>query len=90
MNYKVKPIGKFEAVDGSLRIRVYPEYRDTMTGLEDFSYVQVLWWFSQCDNKGSRSKQTEQKRLDHSRYVCNESTGKTNPDCSIDALCCIA
>ena len=32
MNYKVKPIGKFEAVDGSLRIRVYPEYRDAMTG----------------------------------------------------------
>lgn len=61
MNYKVKPIGKFEAVDGSLRIRVHPEYRDAMTGLEDFSYVQVLWCFSQCDNKGSRSKQTEQK-----------------------------
>ena len=60
-DYEVKPIGKFEAVDGSMRIRVYPEYRDAMTGLEDFAYVQVLWWFSRCDNKGSRSKQTEQK-----------------------------
>lgn len=61
MNYEVRPIGKFEAADCGMLIRVYPEYRSAMAGLDAFSYVQVLWWFSRCDDTESRSKLVERK-----------------------------
>lgn len=61
MNYNLKPIGAFEAADDDILIRIFPQYRSAMTGLGDLSYLQVLWWFSQCDNEKSRGKRLERK-----------------------------
>ena len=61
MNYSLKPIGVFEAADDDIFIRIFPQYRSAMTGLGDLSYLQVLWWFSQCDNEERRGKRLERK-----------------------------
>ena len=61
MNYNLKPIGVFEAADDDALIRIFPQYRSAMTGLGDLSYLQVLWWFSQCDNEESRGKRLERR-----------------------------
>ena len=61
MNYKLIPIGKFEVTPNDAFIEIFPEYRKAMEGLEEFSYLQIIWWFDKCDNDESRSKLIEEK-----------------------------
>lgn len=57
----LNPIGKTFAGDDGFGLTLDPKYRKALQGLEGFSYVQVLWWFSQCDNEADRSKLLEAK-----------------------------
>ncbi|RYD02167.1 hypothetical protein N752_27330 [Desulforamulus aquiferis] len=55
----LKSIGKVCVDDQGMRLILDKEYIPALTNLEDFSYINVLWWFSKCDNLESRSKLTE-------------------------------
>ena len=49
------PIGVARAGEDGFRVAIAPAFRPALLGLEDFSWVQVLWWFSGCDNSASRA-----------------------------------
>ncbi len=53
--FQVKPIGRIQVNGDRMKIRLEPEYIPALKGLEDFRYIQVLWWFDKCDNAQSRS-----------------------------------
>ncbi len=58
--FTVKQIGKVWANGGECRIVLEPEYASAMQGLNGFSHVNVLWWFSGCDNDEMRKSLTEE------------------------------
>ena len=51
---KVVPIGVVENVDELSRIRIFPEYRDGIFRLEEFSHIIVLYWFHERDTEDER------------------------------------
>lgn len=59
--YVLHPIGVVRADDSGFRVELAPEYRPALTGLEGYSHVQVLWWFSGCDTPACRGARTEAK-----------------------------
>lgn len=59
MNDSLKQIGTIHSGDGGFFIEVAPAYRAALKGLEGFGYIQVIWWFSGCDDTHSRSTLTE-------------------------------
>jgi len=58
--FVLNPIGTILVHNGEAAIKVDKELIPALIGLDGFGYVQVLWWFSGCDNAQSRSKLTEQ------------------------------
>ena len=52
---KLSEIGHAECENSSFQIVLNDKYKDALSGLDGFSHVQVLWWFSGCDNSGDRS-----------------------------------
>jgi tRNA-Thr(GGU) m(6)t(6)A37 methyltransferase TsaA len=58
---KVKPIGKISSVDGEIKLVLEKHYIPALSGLEDFSHLQILWWFSNCDNMSDRNQLVEMK-----------------------------
>lgn len=61
MNYNLIKTGSFEKSQGEFQILVLPEYRSALQGIEDFAYLQIVWWFDRCDTKESRTKLCETK-----------------------------
>lgn len=57
--FTVKAIGKIQVDDQGMRLVLDKEYIPALTNLQGFSYINVLWWFNQCDNPDSRSKLIE-------------------------------
>lgn len=57
----LQPIGKVSARGGKTAIVLDKTYAPALAGLEGFGCVQVLWWFSGCDNDDARSKLTVEK-----------------------------
>lgn len=55
MEYRVKAIGTVERDENGAFIRLEPEYRGGLRGLEGFGHVQVLWWCSGCDGAAART-----------------------------------
>jgi tRNA-Thr(GGU) m(6)t(6)A37 methyltransferase TsaA len=47
--YKVYPIGKVEKKDASTRIRIFDKYADGLVGLDQWSHVNVFYWFDKND-----------------------------------------
>lgn len=60
-NFIVKPIGKIIRTNDNTAINFDKDYIDALKGLDGFGYIQVLWWFSNCDNNKMRSKLIEYK-----------------------------
>lgn len=59
--YKLKPIGKVKNDDNGAFIKLEPEYIPGLQALEGFSHINIVWWFSDCDNTIDRNiLQTEQ------------------------------
>lgn len=50
----VNQIGKVKIDDEGLRIEIFPKYKSALKELDDFSHVNVFWWFSDCDNEQAR------------------------------------
>lgn len=61
MEYILKPIGVVRADESGFRIELEPEYIPALAGLDGFGHIQILWWFSVCDNAVSRTMLTEKK-----------------------------
>ncbi|AOT72899.1 SAM-dependent methyltransferase [Geosporobacter ferrireducens] len=57
--FTVKPIGKVCVDDNGTRLELDKEYIPALTNLEGFGYINVLWWFDQCDQSDARSKLIE-------------------------------
>ena len=49
------PIGHIKLVDGRTTIVLDKRYESGLLGLEQFSHVQVIWWFSKNDTPRQRS-----------------------------------
>lgn len=57
--YTVRPIGLIHVDGQGFRLEVSPAYRPALAGLEGFSHLNVLWWFSGCDKPAARNCLTE-------------------------------
>lgn len=61
MTYQLKAIGKVMNDENGTFIQLESEYILGLQALEGFSHINVLWWFSDCDNDADRNElQTEQ------------------------------
>lgn len=55
VQYKIKPIGIVQKQDEQVFIEIYPEYMDGLLGIDQFSHINVFYWFSENDDPESRS-----------------------------------
>lgn len=60
-NFTVKQIGVIRCDDSGFRIEFSPAYKNALISLDGFSYINILWWFSGCDNEADRSVLSEAK-----------------------------
>ncbi len=60
-NFIVKPIGKIHTNGEEMFLKLNDKYIPALDGLNEFGYIQVLWWFDKCDNENSRLKLTEKR-----------------------------
>lgn len=61
MTYQLNTIGKVKNDGNGAFIQLEPEYIPGLRALDGFSHINVLWWFSKCDNEADRHElQTRQ------------------------------
>jgi tRNA-Thr(GGU) m(6)t(6)A37 methyltransferase TsaA len=88
-NLTVNPIGKILSDNDGMRLVLEREYIPALTNLADFGYINVLWWFDQCDNPECRSKLTEKSPYKNAPEVlgtfATRSPERPNP---IALTCC--
>ena len=58
---KLNTIGRIVSKEDDIRLVLDKTYAPALTGLDGFSHIQILWWFSECDNTKDRSTLTEAK-----------------------------
>ena len=58
-SYAITPIGEINGTFGDFTISLAPEYRDGLTGLEEFSHAWVLWWSHNADSPAERQRLVE-------------------------------
>lgn len=56
---KLNTIGTIVSDKGDVRLVLDKAFAPALKGLEDFSHIQLLWWFSECDDAESRGTLTE-------------------------------
>ena len=52
---ELKCIGVVKYTEKSIVIKIDAPYINGLKGLEGFGHINVLWWFSECDDLKSRS-----------------------------------
>jgi tRNA-Thr(GGU) m(6)t(6)A37 methyltransferase TsaA len=52
--FKLVPIGKVEKKGAAVRLRIFDEYTDGLLGLDEWSHVNVFYWFDQNDTPQQR------------------------------------
>lgn len=60
-HFTVKQVGVIRCDDSGFRIELSPAYKKALSGLDGFSYLNILWWFSGCDNEANRGVLSEAK-----------------------------
>lgn len=58
---KLNTIGWIVSDGDGMRVVLDKVYASAMKGLDGFSHIQILWFFSECDNSESRGTLTEAK-----------------------------
>jgi tRNA-Thr(GGU) m(6)t(6)A37 methyltransferase TsaA len=53
-SFKLFPVGKVEKDGSSTRVRIFKQYADALLGLEEWSHVNVLYWFHENDDPAKR------------------------------------
>ncbi len=61
MTFTVEHIGSIGEDGKGFFVALLPKYKAALEGLEDFGYVQLLWWFDRCDNPVDRGTLVEEK-----------------------------
>lgn len=56
---ELQTIGTIKVDDEGMRIVLDKKYFIATTGLDGFSHINILWWFSDCDKEQCRSVLTE-------------------------------
>jgi tRNA-Thr(GGU) m(6)t(6)A37 methyltransferase TsaA len=54
-SFQVTPIGKIHAGEKGMYVELEPKYIPALQALDGFSHLNVIWWFSGCDNEKSRN-----------------------------------
>lgn len=52
--FKLFPIGKVEKEGDAVRLRIFEDYADGLLGLENWSHLNVIYWFDQNDTPPKR------------------------------------
>jgi tRNA-Thr(GGU) m(6)t(6)A37 methyltransferase TsaA len=53
-SYTIHPVGAVRKTDEAAWIEIFDPYCDGLAGLEDFSHIQVLFWFHKNDTPDLR------------------------------------
>lgn len=62
---KLRAIGKILHDGEDFRLALNKTYAPALDGLDDFSHIQILWWFSEFDNDKDRSTLQIEKPYKH-------------------------
>ena len=54
-NFNVQPIGKINENEKGIFIELEQKYIPALQALNGFSHLNVIWWFSDCDNEETRN-----------------------------------
>ena len=54
VSYRLHPVGRVEKKDGAVRIRIVEKYAGALLGLEQWSHINVLYWFDKNDTPEKR------------------------------------
>ena len=53
--FKIYPVGFIRKKDNTVLIEIDEKFNDALLGLEQFSHINVLYWFHENDNPESRN-----------------------------------
>ncbi len=53
-SFIIYPVGVIRKSEKEVKIEIYPEYRDALLRLENFSHIIVLFWFDRNDDPEKR------------------------------------
>ena len=51
----IQTVGWIRKKESSINIKIDPQYKDALLGMEGFSHIQVLYWFHENDDSENRS-----------------------------------
>lgn len=60
-DFSARQIGVIRADGSGFCVELRPEYRPALAGLNEFGAVNILWWFSGCDNSDDRQVLTQRQ-----------------------------
>ena len=72
----IKPIGYARCCNGVFAIQIEEKYRDALRGLNEFGHINVVWWFSKCENDEQRNKLTLYRPYKGSKEKLGTFAGK--------------
>lgn len=80
---EVKEIGRIKVEEGEMFLQIHKEYMKGLQHLDEFSHIDVLWWFDKCDNAESRNvleiNKPYKKAPDILGVFCTRSPQRPNP-----------
>lgn len=53
--FQVTPVGKISVREEGMFLELEPRYIPALRALEGFSHLNVIWWFSGCDDAQARN-----------------------------------
>lgn len=54
-NFQLNKVGNISITDKGVFIKIESQYIPALQGLDGFSHINVIWWFSDFDNKQARN-----------------------------------
>ena len=83
MTYEVYSIGNISNTESGAFLELEPQYIPALQALDGFSHINVIWWFSGCDNKEARNcleaKQPYKKAPSKMGIFATRSPVRPNP-----------
>jgi tRNA-Thr(GGU) m(6)t(6)A37 methyltransferase TsaA len=56
MTFRLTPIGQVEKTESVIRIMIYPQFREGLVHLGEFSHAIILWWIHERDSTDDRQR----------------------------------
>ena len=53
--YSIQPVGKVVKRSGNTILEIFPTFKEALLGLDEFSHVQVYFWFDRNDSPDKRA-----------------------------------